>query len=231
MPGILRIPRSEWGRKPKLASNILALLKDELPTLPANHEIMLATSSDPFQPSVAELSCKIVELFVEYNARFRVLSKNVRVLDLIPIVEGYDPSRYRIGVTITTINEDLHVRWQPKASLYTELIFVLHTLHQDGIPAWLSLEPMLPKSRPIVIVQMLQPFVEEIIIGRLNHVKGAPSDDWCLFQMYNIKALADVGGYQDKIRFKKELHDIWDEALKAGKNPGGFQTLEAFLKG
>lgn len=218
MPGILRIKRSDWCRPPKIMSNFLQLLGDELPTLSRHDMVMLSTSSDPFQPGAEELSCEVVKLFIEHGINFRVLSKNERILDLLTIVEGYD--RCKIGMSITTANDDIRREWEPHASSVLARIHAIETFHRWKIPTWVSLEPMLPRSDPVSIIGLLLPFVDEWIIGRLNNTKGAPSDAWCIAQINRILAITRAKQLNN-VYLKKELQQLLNTAPSKG--------LDAFL--
>jgi len=164
---------NEWVR-PKIVSNALELLENEIPRY--KHKIKfvhLCFSTDPFMfgfLEVSDLTLKIIERLNKDNIRCVVLTKG-----LYPRVLA-DKKKYgtnnEYGITIVSLDNNFKHRFEPYSAPYKKRIESLEYLHKKGLKTWVSMEPY---PTPNLVRQDLRnilksvSFVDKIIFGKLNY--------------------------------------------------------------
>jgi DNA repair photolyase len=160
--------------KPRIVANALDLLEKEIPKL--KHKIGYVTmcfATDPFMyrvPQIAELSLKIIERLNRAQIKVVSITKGLYPDDLT------DKDTYGVdneyGVTIVSLSEEFHEKYEPYAAPVKERIAALKKLHDSGLKTWVSMEPY---PTPNIIKQDLGDileavsFVDKIIFGKWNY--------------------------------------------------------------
>lgn len=158
--------------KPKLVSNALDLLKQELPKYKDKiNSVHLCFTSDPFMynfPEVTDLSLNLIDYLYKNNIKVSALTKGILPNKLVKYTTG------NFGITLVSLSESFRKIYEPGSSPYEERINSLYQLHKAGIKTWVSIEPY---PTPNIISQDLNQilkrisFVDKIIFGRLNYNK------------------------------------------------------------
>lgn len=159
--------------KPKLVSNTLEILDQEIPRLKLKMEsVQLCFTTDPFMygyDEVSKMSLAAIKKLNEAGIRCTVLTKG-----LLPIELAEQMSTNEYGITLISLDEEYRKRVEPGAAPYSERIAALQALHNKGCQTWVSIEPY---PTPNLIRQDLQTildaisFVNKIIFGRTNYNK------------------------------------------------------------
>jgi len=149
--------------------------------------VLLCFTCDPYQPidSDLELTRKTIEILHRYNLSVMILTKGgqraERDLDILTDSDWF-------GVTLTTLDKDLSLKWEPGADVPVSRIHSLVEAHDKGIKTWVSLEPVLYPDVALEIIKTTHSFVDKFKVGALNYHPHAKTIDWHDFA-YNAKHL------------------------------------------
>ena len=168
----------EWCR-PKIVSNALELLDEEIPKYKKKIKcVHLCFSTDPFmyqQDQVGALSLKIINKLNANNIRCTVLTKGVYPKELVAANRFSKHNEY--GITLVSLDVGFKNEYEPNSASFRDRIKALKYLHDKGAKTWVSMEPYptpnLIKQDLIRILDTIS-FADKIIFGRLNYsVKSA----------------------------------------------------------
>lgn len=151
--------------------NVIQNLEEDIRKLRENNviikDIFLGSITDSYQPLEREyrLTRQIIEVLKQNELPFTILTKSDMVLRDIDLFKNY--SLCRIGVTITSLDENFKKNLEPFSASYTARIKVLEVLRANNIQTYLSCEPMFPvkEANPIEIVNKLGPVVDLFEFG------------------------------------------------------------------
>jgi len=159
-----------WPRKGSILSGIETDLK-ALESAGVRIPVLFSFASDPYQPAELELGLtrRTMELFAVHQYPVNILSKAgllaTRDFDLLP-------AGSRFGSTLTFVDEEASVRWEPNAALPEERFESLRLAHERGLDTWASLEPVMDAEQTLEIIARTTAFVNTYKIGVLNY--GSP---------------------------------------------------------
>ncbi len=163
---------AQWC-KPKLVSNTLEILDDEIPRLKSKIEsVQLCFTTDPFMvgySEVKEMSLAAIKKLNAAGIKCNVLTKGV-----LPMELAEQSSANEYGITLISLDEDFRRKVEPGAASYGDRISALKALHDKGCRTWVSIEPY---PTPNLMKQDVQEilnavsFAQKIIFGRTNYNK------------------------------------------------------------
>jgi DNA repair photolyase len=136
-------PHAEpWGKFVDVKINAVEVLKRQLRRTPPGG-VFLSSACDAWQPIEAEcrLTRRCCELLLERGFGLSILTKSALVLRDLDIFSGCD---VRIGVTVTTLDENLCKLWEPNASSVAERFRVLAEARRVGLKTSIMFGPLLP---------------------------------------------------------------------------------------
>jgi DNA repair photolyase len=168
--------------KSLLKKATLENVEADLKVMRGNGEpVHLSFVGDPYDMGRQDNSYtrKVLELFREYDHPFQVLTKGglkaARDFDL------YGPDD-RFGVTLTFINPEDSISWEPGAALPADRIESLRMAHERGIKTWVSLEPVIVPAQTLELIEATTEYVDFYGVGKWNHDKRASEIDWPKFR-------------------------------------------------
>ncbi|MEM3451027.1 MAG: radical SAM protein [Nitrososphaerales archaeon] len=160
-----------WGKFVKAKINIVEILSNQLKKLPKGI-VGISTVTDPYQPleEKLQLTRKCIELLSIHKFPVSIQTKSTLILrdkDLIKS-EGFD-----VGFTITTLDDDLARKLQPRASSPSSLSQVIEEFSNEGINTWIFLGPIIPEINDdyeslLKIIDLAKKTRSEIIYDKLN---------------------------------------------------------------
>ena len=133
--------------------------------------VWLCPATDPYQPLEDELciTSRILKHLVTSKVPVRILTKSESVCnDEDTIIRHSD--LVQVGFTITTLDDDLALKWEPEASMIHDRIKTLRYFHANGVKTWLSDEPIL-KADHLELLEALKDDVDQWIFGKDNYMK------------------------------------------------------------
>jgi len=133
----------DWGKFVKAKQNIPKVLAEELKRKPKG-TIGLSTVTDPYQPleSKLQLTRKCLEVLSAHDFPVSIQTKSNLVLRDVDLIE---PGKFDVGVTITTMDEDLAGKIEPRSSSPDARAQVLEEFASRGLETWLFLGPIIPE--------------------------------------------------------------------------------------
>lgn len=163
---------NEWIQ-PALVANAKELLQFELPKYQDKIDILhLCFTTDPFMygyEDIKQESLQILKICNDYGVKCSVLTKGI-----LPIELGRLSEKNEYGITLVSLDEKFHEKYEPYTANYEERIQALEKLHKEGFYTWVSMEPY---PTPNIVEQDIEfilskiRFVDKIIFGRLNYNK------------------------------------------------------------
>lgn len=201
VPKFTRQNRKTFREKATAREGIIEKLKKRAPKY-TGREIHLSFSTDSYQPIDAELKLtrKAIEILNRNGISVTILTKggtrSIRDFDLL------SKNKNKYGTTLTFINDEDSLRYEPGAALPGERIAALKRARSKGIETWVSLEPVIKPEQTLELIRRSKDYVDTFKVGRWNHDKAADRIDWKGFLKDAINILER---YQLKYYIKKDL--------------------------
>ncbi len=173
---------SDWI-KPKIVSNALELLDQEIPRLKNKIKtVHLCFTTDPFMygyPEISELTLKIIQKLNQNGIKCTVLTKGIYPKELTDLNKYSKENEY--AITLVSLSDKFKNNFEPGTAPYKDRINALKYLQSKGLKTWVSMEPyptpnLIPQSLKEILNKI--DFVDKIIFGKLNYnVKVSQFDD------------------------------------------------------
>jgi len=136
-------PHAEaWGQFVDVKINAVETLKRQLRRTPPG-EVFVSSACDGWQPVEREygLTRRCCELLLEYGFQVNLLSKSSLVLRDLDVFTGRPVT---VGITVTTLDDQLWKLWEPKAASVEERFRVVEEARRIGLGTSLMFGPLLP---------------------------------------------------------------------------------------
>jgi len=163
--------------------------------------VLLCFTCDPYQPIDTEyqLTRQAIEILHENGFNATILTKGgkraERDFDLLRPSDEF-------ATTLTFLDEQKSLQWEPKAAIPEERIEALRKAHELGITTWVSLEPVIEPAESIEIIKQTHTFVDLFKVGLLNYHPKGKEIDWHKFLIDCIALLEECGS---QYYIKKDL--------------------------
>lgn len=109
--------------------------------------ISISGATDPYQPVEREerLTRQLLEVALEFRQPVSVITKNALVLrDLDVLTEMASLGLASVAISITTLNEALRRKMEPRTSTAQNRLLAVARLHEAGIPVMIMMAPIIP---------------------------------------------------------------------------------------
>lgn len=194
VPEVINMSRADFdaGAVPR-DGYINALHNDakKYQALGIHEQVMLSFTTDPFNPNDTSLTRKTIEILQAYGLGVCTLTKGGR--RALPYLDMFRPSRDAFASTLTSLDDQFSMLWEPLAALPTDRISTLQEFHEAGVFTWVSLEPVLDTEAAIEIIKETHPIVDLYKIGRANYLKITKTTDWESFTHRVIETCQSLG--------------------------------------
>lgn len=157
--------KDAFNCRPKV--DLIKRVKRELKRIDKSKVISMANSSDPYPRLERKLQVtrKVVQLFLREDIRFQIVTKSdimVRDIDLLK------KSKCSIAVTVTTMDEDIAKKLEPKAPSPGKRVNALKKLKENGIPVSVRIDPVIPGlTDPVRVLEEVK-FVDHVTCSTLK---------------------------------------------------------------
>ncbi|MCD6473340.1 MAG: radical SAM protein [Thermoplasmata archaeon] len=174
VPSLIGITYDEF-RMVEPKENIIGVLRKEI-RRKKRGLVGISTATDAYQPLEKryELTRKILEILQMYGFPVDVQTKSTLVLRDIDILKKFDYAS--IGITITTLNEEIARKWEPLAPLPHKRLEAAKKLVEYGIYAYIFFGPIFPLMKREEAIYAMEEFInagiKEIIVDKLHVKKG-----------------------------------------------------------
>lgn len=166
--------------------------------------LFLCFTCDPYQPvnDDAGSTRRTISLCHENGVAVTILTKagacSEKDFDLL----AANPHLSRYGATLTFLNLQDSLVWEPGAAQPEERLSALRKAHEMGIPTWASLEPVIDPFQSLEIIRRTSDYVDEFKVGKWNHSTRAAAINWSTFAREAVALLEQFG---KKYYIKKDL--------------------------
>lgn len=159
----------KWGEFVDVKINAQEVLKKELSRKIKRGTILLGSVTDAYQliEKKFQLTRSILDILLKHDLSISILTKSNLVIRDIDLLSNF--SDCEVGLTITTLNEEMRKIFEPHSSSSQQRLKTLKTLHEAGIRTYGFVGPILPEItnlRSILIA--LQDKVDFIMMETLN---------------------------------------------------------------
>ncbi len=222
----------EYAPRPRV--NILGRLQNEARYY-RGQSVLFSFTNDPYQPIEEDLHItrQAIEICGKAGVRPNILTKGGK--RVLPDLERLKAANGILGMTIVFTNERDRVHWEPYAAPIRERMDVLRQAHKQGIPTWISLEPVIRTEQALAMIDQTVEFCDEYKVGKVNHMPNLECTiDWRAFEVavkaklrasgkrYLIKASLAAFGDGQNLRFP----DVRPDTPRAADNrPHGQPTM------
>ncbi|XZF15515.1 PA0069 family radical SAM protein [Chitinophagaceae bacterium MMS25-I14] len=149
--------------------------------------ISLSGNTDCYQPIERKMRItrKLLEICLEYRNPVGIISKNALVLRDIDILQELAKlNLVRFFGSITSMDENLRLKMEPRTASYRSRLKVLETLSKNGIPVGIMNAPIVPGLNDTHMHDVLKAASESgalwagYTVVRLNGAIGGIFEDW-----------------------------------------------------
>ena len=194
-----------WGYSAGLDFERKIIVKRNAPAILEKHfkdvkwqakTIMLSGNTDCYQPieKKLELTRQILQKCLEYKQAVSIITKNKLILrDLDVLKELNKLDLIHVSISITSLNEDLRRKLEPRTASSKARLQVVETLSGFGIPVNVMLAPIIPGLNSDEIPEILKETAEAgassaaYTMVRLNGSIAEIFSDW-IHQAYPNRA-------------------------------------------
>lgn len=177
---------NDW-RTPKIISNTLELLEDEIRKYKDQLDFVhLSFMTDPFMydadtkdliPEIKNLTLKIIERLNKANIRVTVLTKGFYPDEILKKLSGQNEEFLmdnEYGISLVSLSDKFKQRFEQFSAPFIKRIDSLKKLNDAGLKTWVSIEPyptpnLDETSKNIEKLLDSISFVDKIVFGRLNY--------------------------------------------------------------
>lgn len=155
-----------WGQFVDVKINAAELLKVEIKKK-KRAGVWVSGLCDPYQPLEAryKLTRECLEILADKNWPVSIQTRSPLVLRDMDILRH--AKDFEVGLTVTTVNDEIRKLFEPLAPPIKERIAALDELHRSGIRTYAMIAPLLPGAEELV--NELKGKVDNIIIDRMNY--------------------------------------------------------------
>lgn len=187
-----RVKDFEDWRSPKIISNTLELLEDEIIKYKKQLDFVhLSFMTDPFMydmdskdliPEIKNLTLKIIDKLNKENIKVTCLTKGFYPDD---ILDGKFLKDNEYGISLVSLSDKFKRQFEQYSAPYDRRIDSLRKINNEGLKTWVSIEPyptpnLDETSNDIERLLDKIAFVDKIVFGKLNYninVSKFPDND------------------------------------------------------
>ena len=149
--------------------------------------VVMSGNTDCYQPIEKKLKItrNLLKVFLEFGNPVGIITKNVLVLrDMDLLKELAKESLVHVILSITSLNEDLRQKLEPRSSAAIKKMIAIKKLKENGIPVSVMFSPVIPGLNdheiPAIIRESSISGADDInmTLIRLNGVIGEIFKDW-----------------------------------------------------
>ncbi|NCB44233.1 MAG: hypothetical protein EOM59_16690 [Clostridia bacterium] len=170
-------------------------------------QVLFNFMGDPYckEEMTHEITRECIKLSLKHKIPLAILSKGgsrmLRDEDLFMMFG----SHIKIGATLTFMDEEKSIKWEPGAALPVDRLKALIFLHAQGIKTWASFEPVIDPEESLKIMEESLSCVDEYKVGKINNFMGLDKNiDWTGFLDKVVKMLRKA---EKPFYIKKDLRE------------------------
>jgi DNA repair photolyase len=195
----------KWGQFIDVKINGADLVINNIKKI-TNKSIFMSSVTDPYLPleKKYKITRNILCKLVEFEPILSIQTKSNLVIRDIDVFKQFD--NCQIGMTMTTLDENIRRQIEPYSSSVEKRMSALRHLKENGISTYVFIGPILPYvTNWKKIIGATRDFVDCYMFENLNMHGSIIIDIYNWLEKYH-------SGYHDKyMHIKKEKVKFWDE--------------------
>jgi len=149
--------------------------------------IMFSGNTDCYQPieKKLEITRRMLEVLVEFKHPVSIITKNSLILRDLDLLKKLNENKLvHVMVSITTLNEELRQKLEPRTATASQRLKILKTLSENNIPCGVMTAPIIPGLNSMEIPDLMKAASENgassvgYTMVRLNGSIRAIFEDW-----------------------------------------------------
>jgi len=174
-PDVARKDPGDFAR-PQARLNAGTLLEREAERMKArgdDRHVLLSFITDPYQPleKGLKITRRAITSLHRYGIPVAILTKAptlaTRDFDLLGAADAF-------GTTLTFMDTARSFAWEPGADVPSKRINALQRAKNQGIPTWVSLEPVIDTAETLALIEASAKYVDHFKVGPLNYSDKLP---------------------------------------------------------
>jgi len=211
VPASEKIPAGRFHRQCRPRQAVLRRFSADLDELEGRQDqrlILLSFGCDPYPPLPHDSSTTraVLKLLARRGRPFTVLTKGgLRANRDFDLLAGAGQAAF--GTTLIFSQQPDADNWEPGAASLADRVAAIRAARQQGIPTWVSMEPVISPDQALQIVRQYHAIVDHWKVGKINHRPEIErSVDWLRFRE-DITGLFESLGADYYL--KKSLTDLY----------------------
>ena len=179
-PAVLRMDKESFHNEAAPRENVISQLTKDAKSGKYKGPVLLCFTTDVYQPinDLYNLARKAIYQLKGNNIPVEILTKGgLRATRDFDLLTGED----KVGATLTFIENDDSLYWEPGAAMPYERFEMLKIAHNKGIQTWASLEPVIDTGQSLSIIEETAEYVDLFKVGKLNYHPIAKTINWYKF--------------------------------------------------
>lgn len=197
-PSAMQKKREYYFVNPEPRKNVLQNLHRELKKDSPKKQVMLSFIGDVYSETTDNnlTTREALKLLNYYHVPVAILTKGGnRCLKDLDIFKEFG-EHIQVGTTLTFMDKEKSMEWEPGAAMPEERLQVLKKLHDEGIKTFVSFEPVIEPDESIKLIErtLKDNSVDVYKIGKINNYQGIDKKiDWNCFLSRALDLLRDTG--------------------------------------
>ncbi len=163
--------KEEWGSFVDVKVNAAKVLEEQL-IKAKKGDVYISSVCDAYQPIERkyELTRKLLKILLRRQFPISIQTKSDLILRDIDVIKQFDDAE--VGMTITTLDDNMAKKIEPKAALPSARIKALKKLHKAGIKTYVFVGPIFPCITDYKEIIGQTSFVDKYFFDKLNYFKS-----------------------------------------------------------
>jgi DNA repair photolyase len=211
-PEVVKRDRATWASQVEYRANLPVQLSRELRT--KRGVIGIGTVTDPYQPleAVTLVTRKCLLEIARHDNPISVLTKSDLVLRDLELIQS--TRRPEVGITLTSVDEELVKKIEPGAPTAHHRLEALRELHRSGLDCYAMIGPVLPFLEEKALTQLLDAVCatgcERVMVDRL---RPRPGIDEALLEAKVVRTTSSLTDFR---HMGAQARYVRDECVRLG---------------
>ncbi len=161
-----------WGNYFLIPSNIVEAIEKTPWSKWKGIEVMMSSTHDPYLPSLASTTHKILETALPEGVRFCIQTRSPLIEKDFKLLEEFK-NQVRIQISIATLNEEFSRLIEPRVAPPSSRMSIIRKAKERGLDTGIIIAPVFPpvRNRPSP-TEDLEDIIKELARIRPNHIYG-----------------------------------------------------------
>ena len=214
--------QEEWGEFVDVKTNAPTVLKKQLKRIKKGR-VLFSSVTDAYQPVEKhyEITRKCLQQLTNTSFYVSILTKSSLVVRDIDLLQNIS---CEVGVTVTTLEEEIKAALEPKSSSIAERLETLERMNGAGIPTYAFFGPIIPllsDSQESIsdMFSILNDLVQYVIVDKMNLYNSAWKRIQSILRSWRPELISQFMSIKSDSHYE---HILRKRVVKAAKVPVEF---------